>query len=107
MDDEDIFWVLHDWDDELSLRILKNCKEAISGKGKKGKIIIIDVSIDETSDDHELTELQLHFDMVMMTLHNGKEREKKEWKKLIYDAGFSSYKITPICGFKSLIEVYP
>ncbi|XP_039689920.1 isoflavone 4'-O-methyltransferase isoform X2 [Medicago truncatula] len=100
-------WVLHDWDDELSLKILKNSKEAISGKGKKGKIIIIDISIDETSEDRELTELQLHFDMVMMTLHNGKEREKKEWKKLIYDAGFSSYKITPICGFKSLIEVYP
>jgi hypothetical protein len=80
---------------------------AIAGKGKKGKIIIIDISIDEASDDRELTELQLHFDMVMMTLHNGKEREKKEWKKLIYDAGFSSYKITPICGFKSLIEVYP
>ncbi|RHN59553.1 Isoflavone 4'-O-methyltransferase [Medicago truncatula] len=44
---------------------------------------------------------------MMMTLLNGKEREKKEWEKLIFDAGFSSYKITPICGFKSIIEVYP
>ncbi|GAU37950.1 hypothetical protein TSUD_269650 [Trifolium subterraneum] len=100
-------WVLHDWNDELCLKILKNCKEAISGKGKKGKIIIIDISIDETSEDRELTELQLHFDLVMMTLHNGKERNKKEWIKLIYDAGFTNYNITPICGFKSLIEVYP
>jgi 2,7,4'-trihydroxyisoflavanone 4'-O-methyltransferase/isoflavone 4'-O-methyltransferase len=86
---------------------LKNSKEAISGKGKDGKVIIIDMSIDETSDDHDLTELQLNFDMVMLALFNGKEREKKEWEKLIYDAGFSSYKITPIWGFKSLIEVYP
>ncbi|CAJ2655357.1 unnamed protein product [Trifolium pratense] len=100
-------WVLHDWNDELCLKILKNCKEAISGKGKKGKIIIIDISIDETSEDHELTKLQLNFDLVMMTLHNGKERNKKEWKKLLYDAGFTNYKITPIFGFKSLIEVYP
>ncbi|XP_004505106.1 isoflavone 4'-O-methyltransferase-like [Cicer arietinum] len=100
-------WVLHDWNDELSLKILKNSKEAISGKGKKGKVIIVDISIDETSDDRELTELQLHFDMVMLTLHNGKEREKKEWEKLIYDAGFNSYKITPVFGFKSLIEVFP
>ncbi|XP_027346732.1 isoflavone 4'-O-methyltransferase [Abrus precatorius] len=100
-------WVLHDWNDELALKILKNCKEAISGKGKEGKVIIIDIAIDETSDDRELTELKLDYDLVMLTMFNGKEREMKEWKKLIYDAGFSSYKITPICGFKSLIEVYP
>ncbi|CAJ2655681.1 isoflavone 4'-O-methyltransferase-like isoform X2 [Trifolium pratense] len=100
-------WILHDWNDELCLKILKNSKEAISGKGKDGKVIIIDMSIDETSDNRELTELQLNFDMVMLTLYNGKEREKKEWEKLIYDAGFSCYKITPIWGFKSLIEVYP
>ncbi|RDY12728.1 Isoflavone 4'-O-methyltransferase, partial [Mucuna pruriens] len=102
-------WVLHDWNDELSVKILKNCKEAISGKGKgkEGKVIIIDIAIDETSDDRELTELKLDYDLVMLTMFNGKEREKKEWEKIIYEAGFSSYKITPICGFKSLIEVYP
>lgn len=100
-------WVLHDWNDELSLKILKNSKEAISGKGKEGKVIIIDISIDEASGDRELTELQLDYDLVMLTMFNGKEREKKEWEKLISDAGFSSYKITSICGFKSLIEVFP
>lgn len=100
-------WVLHDWNDEQSLKILKNSKEAISHKGKDGKVIIIDISIDETSDDRGLTELQLDYDLVMLTMFLGKERTKQEWEKLIYDAGFSSYKITPISGFKSLIEVYP
>ncbi|KAK7362776.1 hypothetical protein VNO77_04897 [Canavalia gladiata] len=101
-------WVLHDWNDELSLKILKNCKKAISGKGKEGKVIIIEITIDETNDDRKLTELKLDNDLVMLTLANGKEREKKEWEKLIYNAGFSTYKITPICcGFQSLIEVYP
>ncbi|XP_004505107.1 isoflavone 4'-O-methyltransferase [Cicer arietinum] len=100
-------WVLHDWNDEQSLKILKNSKEAISGKGKDGKVIIIDISIDETSDDRELTGLQLDYDLVMLTMFLGKEREKKEWEKLIYDAGFSSYKIRTISGFKSIIEVFP
>nr|AKW47164.1 O-methyltransferase [Pueraria montana var. lobata] len=99
--------VLHDWNDELCIKILKNCKEAISGKGKEGKVIIIDIVIDEAGDDREITELKLDYDLVMLTLFNGKEREKKEWEKLIYDAGFSSYKISPVFGFKSLIEVYP
>ncbi|KAL9325211.1 hypothetical protein ACSQ67_005856 [Phaseolus vulgaris] len=56
-------WVLHDWNDELSVKILKNCKEAISGKGKEGKVIIIDIAIDETSDDRELTELKMDYDL--------------------------------------------
>ncbi|TKY59203.1 (+)-6a-hydroxymaackiain 3-O-methyltransferase 1 [Spatholobus suberectus] len=99
-------WVQHDWNDEHPVKIFKNCKEAISRKGKNGKVIIIDIAIDEASDDRDLTELKLDFDLVMLTI-NGKEREQKEWEKLIYDAGFSSYKITPVFGFKSLIEVYP
>ena len=89
------------------MKILKNCKEAISGKGKEGKVIIIDIAIDETSDDRELTELKMDYDLVMLTMFNGKERDRKEWEKVIYDAGFSSYDITPICGFKSLIQLYP
>ncbi|KAK7290247.1 hypothetical protein RIF29_04524 [Crotalaria pallida] len=100
-------WVLHDWNDEQCLKILKNCKKAISSKGKEEKVIIIDIVIDEMSDDHKLTELKLDLDLVMLTMYDGKERDKKEWEKLIFGAGFSNYKITPICGFKSLIEVYP
>lgn len=65
---------------------MKNSKEAISHKGEDGKVIIIDISIDETSDDHGLNELKLHFDMVILTLHSGKEREKKEWETLIMQA---------------------
>ncbi|KAK7257407.1 hypothetical protein RIF29_31371 [Crotalaria pallida] len=100
--------ILHDWNDEQSLKILKKCKEAISSKGKEGKVIIVDVVIDKENDNRELTELKLNFDMVMLTVNNGKERETKEWEKLIYEAGFNNYKITsiPVCGIMSLIEVY-
>jgi len=99
--------VLHDWNDELSIKILKKCKEAICGRGKEGKVIIIDIVIDEAGDDRELTELKLEYDLVMLSLFNGKEREKKEWEKLIYQAGFTTCKFSPLFGFKSLIEVYP
>jgi len=100
-------FVLHNWNDELSIKILKNCKEAISGRGKEGKVIIIDIVIDEAGDDRDLTELKLGYDLTMLTMFNGKEREKKEWEKLIYQAGFSSPKFSPVFGFKSLIEVFP
>ncbi|KAK7245065.1 hypothetical protein RIF29_39896 [Crotalaria pallida] len=45
------------------------------------------IVIDEANDDPKLTELKLEFDSVMLAMLNGKEREKKEWEKLIYDAG--------------------
>ncbi|KAL9327398.1 hypothetical protein ACSQ67_008043 [Phaseolus vulgaris] len=99
--------VLHDWNDELCIKILKKCKEAICGRGKEGKVIIIDIVIDEAGDDRDLTELKLEYDLVMLSLFNGKEREKKEWEKLIYQAGFTTCKFSPLFGFKSLIEVYP
>ncbi|KAL5547260.1 hypothetical protein UlMin_006947 [Ulmus minor] len=104
-------WILHDWSDEESVKILKGCKEAIISKGnKKGKVIIIDMLIENQKDDDEddeSYETQLFFDMLMMVLVTGRERNEKEWAKLFSDAGFSNYKITPILGLRSLIEVYP
>jgi hypothetical protein len=100
-------WVLHNWSDDDCIKILKNCKNAISGKGKGGKVIIIDVVINEKHDDHEMTEVKLLLDVIMMTSLNGKERNEKEWKQLFLQAGFKSYKIFPTFGFRSLIELYP
>lgn len=37
--------ILHDWNDEECVNILKKCKEAISRKDKEGKVIIIDMVV--------------------------------------------------------------
>ncbi|KAK7245064.1 hypothetical protein RIF29_39895 [Crotalaria pallida] len=100
-------WILHNWNDEQCLRILKKCKEAISNKGKDGKVIIIDIVIDEANDDPKLTELKLELDLVMLAVFNGKEREKKEWEKLIYGAGFNNYSISPIWSIQILGMALP
>uniref|UniRef100_A0A224XGP2 N-acetylserotonin methyltransferase n=1 Tax=Hypericum kalmianum TaxID=473045 RepID=A0A224XGP2_9ROSI len=99
--------ILHDWSDEECLKILGNCKKAITGERKGGKVIIIDIVIDEKKDEREATEAKLLFDMLMMGLLSGKERSEKEWEKLFMDASFSHYKITHLFGLKSLIELYP
>ena len=76
-------------------------------KGKAGKVIIIDIVINEEKDEHELTEAKLFFDMLMMVMVTGRERTEEGWEKLFMAAGFSDYKITPLFGLRSLIEVYP
>nr|KYP64756.1 Isoflavone-7-O-methyltransferase 9 [Cajanus cajan] len=99
-------WILHNWSDKDCVKILKNCKEAISTNGKKGKVIIIDVVINENQDQHEVTELKLLMD-VNMACVNGKERSEEEWMKLFKEAGFQGHKISLLTGYLSLIEIYP
>ncbi|KAG5095996.1 hypothetical protein JHK84_051584 [Glycine max] len=93
--------------DEDCRKILENCKEAISSKSKTGKVIVIDVVINEKKDEHEITRLKLLMDLNMACLLNGKERREEDWKKLFVEAGFQSYKISPLTGYLSLIEIYP
>ncbi|MED6154884.1 hypothetical protein PIB30_000386 [Stylosanthes scabra] len=51
--------VLHAYSDEGCVKVLKKCREAISRKGKEGKVIIIDIVINEKNDKRELTEPKL------------------------------------------------
>ncbi|KAL2230348.1 UNVERIFIED_CONTAM: Trans-resveratrol di-O-methyltransferase [Sesamum indicum] len=100
-------WILHDWSDEECVKILKRCKEAIKSNEKRGKVVIIEMVVDDQNSDHKSVETQLFFDMLMMTVVGGKERNQKEWAKLFFDAGFTNYKISPLLGIRSIIEVYP
>ncbi|KAF3444042.1 hypothetical protein FNV43_RR13732 [Rhamnella rubrinervis] len=70
--------ILHDWNDEECVKILGRCKEAITSKGsKKGKVIIIDMMVENHKGDEESTATQLCFDMLMMTLVTGREEVKR------------------------------
>ncbi|KAK9051278.1 hypothetical protein SSX86_027905 [Deinandra increscens subsp. villosa] len=101
-------WILHDWSDEECIKILKQCKEAIPSKKNGGKLIIIDMVVkDQEEGPSELLKTQLLFDMMMMSVVTGRERTEKDLAKLFVNVGFSDYKITPILGLRSLIEVYP
>ncbi|KAB1200567.1 Trans-resveratrol di-O-methyltransferase [Morella rubra] len=99
--------VLNNWGDEDCLKVLKKCREAISNNGNRGKVVIIDIVLNEKKDKHELTEAKLYFDLLMMIVVSGRQRYEKEWEKLFLEAGFSHYKIIPLFGLRSLVEVYP
>ncbi|KAJ4744207.1 O-methyltransferase [Rhynchospora pubera] len=97
-------FILHDWSDEACLDILKKCKEAIRSAENGGKVIIVDAVVGSPI---EYEETQLLFDMLMLTVHAGAERDEHEWKSLFTKAGFSSYRIVRTVGYVSIIEVYP
>lgn len=89
------------------MNILKKCKKSIPSKSKGGKLIIIDIVLEDPKNTTEYVQAQHNMDMMMLVLYAAKERTKKEWEKLFNEAGFNEFKITSILGSNSLIEVYP
>ncbi|KAF7805913.1 (R,S)-reticuline 7-O-methyltransferase-like [Senna tora] len=81
-------WILHDWNDEECIKILKNCKKAI-GDGKRGKVIIVDSVRKQRGREC------------------GKERTELEWNNLLRQDGFPRYNIINIPALVSIIEAYP
>ncbi|KAH7851865.1 hypothetical protein Vadar_017509 [Vaccinium darrowii] len=97
--------VLHDWDDDKCIQILKNCREAVPKD--KGKVIIVDAVVEEDK-NNKLEYARLMFDMAMMAhTINGKERTAKEWAYVLTESGFSRHTIIPIKAVQSLIVAYP
>ncbi|MED6159890.1 hypothetical protein PIB30_046419 [Stylosanthes scabra] len=103
--------VLHNWSDDNCIKILKNCKDAIVNvlrDDKKGKIMILDIVVNEEQDEPEIiTRVKFLMNISMHVLLHGKVRTKEEWKNIFDEAGLCDYKISPFSGYLSLIEVYP
>ncbi|KAJ8761534.1 hypothetical protein K2173_001669 [Erythroxylum novogranatense] len=98
--------VLHNWNDECCIKILKQCKRAIQSKDG-GKVILIEILISDKKDEQELNKTRLFVDLEMMLATTGRERNKNEWEKIFLEAGFREHKIRETPGLFSIIEVYP
>ncbi|KAG2559392.1 acetylserotonin O-methyltransferase 1-like isoform X1 [Panicum virgatum] len=99
--------VLHDWSDEDCVKILQRCKQAIPARTKGGKVIIIEMVRGSAQGDRKISEME-DIQNVFMLHINGVERGINEWKRIFSDAGFSDdYKIMPVLGPYSVIEIYP
>ncbi|KAK9145183.1 hypothetical protein Sjap_005086 [Stephania japonica] len=78
-------WVLHNWDDEHCLRLLKKCYEALP---KGGKVIVIEGILPRVPNLDNATKNMLALDMLMMVSFGAKERTKEEFEALAKGSGF-------------------
>uniref|UniRef100_A0A0C9S592 TSA: Wollemia nobilis Ref_Wollemi_Transcript_20423_1287 transcribed RNA sequence n=1 Tax=Wollemia nobilis TaxID=56998 RepID=A0A0C9S592_9CONI len=93
--------VLHDWDDESCVKVLKKSYEATP---HNGKVLIVDAIIDGKAGS--LRQTVLSMDVLMMVYSTGgKERTEGELKELFERAGFKSYTVFKLPDLQSLIEV--
>lgn len=92
--------IIHDWDDESSIKILQNIRSAMN---EKGKVLIIEMVVPEGNEPHPSKAL----DILMLVMEGGKERTKDEYRKLLDATGFKLTRIISTKSPYSLIEGEP
>jgi hypothetical protein len=92
--------IIHDWSDEQSVLILKNCRKVIRDHGR---LLIIEAVV-PTGNEPSLAK---DFDMVMLVLPGGIERTEEEYRVLLEEAGFQLSSVTPTRSAVSIVEGKP
>jgi hypothetical protein len=92
--------VIHDWDDELALRILRNCRRAMGGRAKL-------LLVEQVLDPLEPRPATALLDLTMLAIVGGKERTADEYRSLLDSAAFSLTRIVATDSPFSIIEGSP
>jgi ubiquinone/menaquinone biosynthesis C-methylase UbiE len=90
-------WIIHDWNDEQSIAIMKNCHRALPDNGK---LILVDAVVPETSEMH----FSKFIDLNMLVMTGGKERSAEEFRRLYEASGFQVVRMVPTESPFSVIE---
>jgi hypothetical protein len=82
--------IIHDWDDERALAILRNCRAA---QTRTGKVLVVERQI---VPNHREAMRVLHIDLEMLVNVGGIERTDEEYRSLFERAGFRLKTIVPL-----------
>ncbi|KAG7540756.1 S-adenosyl-L-methionine-dependent methyltransferase [Arabidopsis thaliana x Arabidopsis arenosa] len=98
-------WILHDWNDEDCVKILKNCWKSLP---EKGKVIIVDmVTPSEPKSDDLFSNIVFGMDMLVLTqCSGGKERSFSQFEALASASGFLKCEISALAYTYSVIEFH-
>jgi len=94
--------ILHDWNDDACVKILKVIYERAKENGSR--LLILEVVFE---DERPLSPWQAFLDLEMMTMVGGKERTANEFEILLEKAGFKIDGIFATGGGLSIIEAIP
>jgi hypothetical protein len=89
--------IIHDWDDEPAVAILKNCRAAMAADGRA---LIVELIVAEGNVESPAK----HVDIGMMVFLRGRERTEDEYRHLLGRAGLRLVQTTPTDSGLSIIE---
>ncbi|MBW4528962.1 MAG: methyltransferase [Phormidium tanganyikae FI6-MK23] len=90
-------WIIHDWDDEKSSVILKNCHRAMP---EQGKLLLVE-SILPPGNEPSPTKF---IDVIMLLMTGGRERTEEEYRSLLRSNGFELTQVIPTPSMLTIIE---
>ena len=93
--------IIHDWNDDRSLVVLRNCHHAITSEGK---LLIIERILPERIQPCLEHRMIAASDLNMLVATTGRERTGAEYRSLLGAAGFKVTRTVPIGGYFSVIE---
>ena len=93
-------WIIHDWDNERAIRILKNCRTQMR---PDARLIVVDCVVPETNEP----DFSKFIDLNMLVMTGGKERTAREFEALLAEAGFKLLQVIPTNQPISIIEAQP
>jgi hypothetical protein len=94
--------IIHDWDDESALKILKSCRRAIRDDGK---LLVMDNVLKPANEPDP--NLGRFIDLGMLIVVTGRERTEAEFAALLRAGGFALTRVIPTTGYVSIIESEP
>ena len=89
--------IIHDWDDERAMLLLRNCHRAMV---PGGRLLLVEMVIPD--DNHPSVAKAM--DLNMLVLLGGRERTGEEYRSLLANAGFHMARIIPTHSPFSMIE---
>nr|WKU83442.1 O-methyltransferase 6 [Hamelia patens] len=98
-------WILHDWDDDHCLKLLKNCYKALPDNGK---VIAVDAILPTIPDNSASSKSNSQMDMYTLAAYypGGKERTEQEFLALANEAGFKGIRLECFTCNMWVMELY-
>jgi hypothetical protein len=93
-------YVIHDWDDEQAVRILRTCRAAVRDHGK---LLLVELVLKPGNEPDPAKMVDLN----MLVMNGGRERTADDFGRLLTAAGFVLSDVTPLSGPFSVIESDP
>lgn len=93
-------WIIHDWNDELSIKIFRNIRQVIP---ENGKLLLFEAVVPDDDQPH----FSKFMDLIMLTMTGGRERTAAEYAALLEKGGFRMTRVVPTESFMGIVEAVP
>jgi hypothetical protein len=92
--------VIHDWDDDRAIRILGNCRRAMT---RNSRVLLVDMVVP----DNGVNCFSKLLDLNMLVMNGGRERAETEFRTLLDASGYKLTKIVSTMAPQTVIEAFP